>query len=527
MDQTAQLSSGTVLSGRYRLDDLIKESGGAVTWKAYDTVLSRPVGVQALRADDRRSTAFVLAAGRSTAVADPRFLRILDIVEDDLGHTYLVREWARAVSLDHVLDPTTLTNRRSATVVAEVAEAMAEAHAAGVYHRHLRPATVLLKDNGAVRVIGLATDHALRSAHHDVDEADVGYAEQLDVEALGKLLYACLTGRYPGGDEGLPAAPREHGRLLRPRQVRAGVGRDVDVVCDQILGRPPRHHRAGLHSARDIALELAMTGEDEPAEEPEVLASSPDLFRHDPVRVPEGPPPGVTPKRRPQALEPPPPNLAERGVERLRRATDGERKLIWLAVVVIVLLAIGLTFVVGRASAPGGDSIPSDQPTAADPVITGSVVDLPVDSVTSFDPEPDGDGSENPDAVGLAVDGDPETAWTTLEYYNQAALGGLKEGVGLMLDLGDVHDVESVQALFVDAPISFQVYVAPDRSREPTRLDQMKRVGNADNSPTGASVSLGEVTRTQYVLLWLTELPAVDDDVFQGGVAEVVVRGYA
>ena len=131
MDQTAALSSGLLLSGRYRLDDLIKESGGAVTWKAYDTVLDRAVGIQAVRADDRRATAFVIAAGRSTAVSDPRFLRVLDIVEGDHGHTYLIREWARAVSLDHVLGPSTLTNARSTHVVLELADAFADARRRG------------------------------------------------------------------------------------------------------------------------------------------------------------------------------------------------------------------------------------------------------------------------------------------------------------------------------------------------------------------------------------------------------------
>src|SRR5690625_7381249 len=69
--------------------------------------------------------------------------------------------------------------------------------------------------------------------------------------SIGKLLYVCLAGRWPGGRiDGLKAAPTEHGRLLRPRQVRAGVSRDVDTVCDRILGTPPRHGEEPLRTAR-------------------------------------------------------------------------------------------------------------------------------------------------------------------------------------------------------------------------------------------------------------------------------------
>ncbi|MGH3424473.1 MAG: protein kinase family protein, partial [Nocardioidaceae bacterium] len=258
MDQRV-LSSGIVLSDRYQLEDLINESSGASTWLARDKMLDRRVGVQALPSDDRRAEGFAEAARRSTGVTDPHFLRVLDIAEHEHGHTYLVREWARALPLDLVLTQSTLTNRRSATVIAEVAEAIGNAHESGVFHRHLQPGCILLKESGAVRITGLAVDHAIRSPDPDPEHSDLQYAEQLDVQSIGKLLYACLSGRWPGGGSGmLRKAPTEHGRLLRPRQVRAGVSRDVDTVCDRVLGTPPRHHETPLRSARQIAHELRM-----------------------------------------------------------------------------------------------------------------------------------------------------------------------------------------------------------------------------------------------------------------------------
>ena len=74
------LQPGMTLAGRYRIEDLVGEVAGARSWRAMDTILNRSVGIQALPSDDPRTTAFLEAARQSTAVPDPRFLRVLDAV---------------------------------------------------------------------------------------------------------------------------------------------------------------------------------------------------------------------------------------------------------------------------------------------------------------------------------------------------------------------------------------------------------------------------------------------------------------
>lgn len=521
------LTSGMVLSQRYRLEDQVNESLGAVTWLAHDLVLDRNVGVQALPSDDHRAAGFTDAARRSTTVTDPRFLRVLDVVEDEHGVTYLVREWARAVSLDRVLTHSTLTNRRSATVIAEVAEAIGNAHEVGIFHRHLAPGCVQLKESGAIRITGLAVDHALHAAYSDVDDADVTHAEEVDVVGIGKLLYACLAGRWPGTDGGpLRPAPTEHGRLLRPRQVRAGVSRDVDTVCDRILGTPPRHHEPVLRTARDIAQPLRLAGEDEALltdDQPSLVHSSPDLFRHDPVTSPGGPPPAVNPPRaRPAALAPPPPTTMQRGRARARRATQGDRALVWTGVVVAVALAATLAYIVGRASTgtdPGRPPVPSeDAPTA------GRVEPLRIVGVRDFDPE-GSDREENPADTRFTFDGKRGTGWRTSEYYSRADLGGLKDGVGLLVDLGGARLVSSVEVTLGDAPTSLKVLVAPGATRPPRAVRPLRRVGAYADAPGAAAFSVDPAVRTRFVVIWLTRLPQRGPGVFQGDVREIVVQG--
>lgn len=526
------MSSGHILSGRYRLEDLIHEWSGSSSWLAKDTTLTRSVGIQALPHDDRRAKAFLAAARASTTVTDPRFLRVLDIVESEDGVTYLVREWARAFPLHVVLNDSSMPNRRAATVMAEVAEAIGNAHEVGVYHQHLTPQNILLKQSGAVRITGLAIDHALLTAMPDEIEnarLDVQYAEQLDVQGIGKLLYACLAGRWPGARiNDLRKAPTEHGRLMRPRQVRAGVSRDVDTVCDRILGTPPRHHEPPLRSARDIAHRLHLAGVDDTFsidDQPSLIwTSSYDLFRNDPVVAPLGPPPAINPpKPKPAALAPPPPTTYERSMAKARRATEGDRALILSGVAVALALVTVLAFIVGRASNEPAQRVAPDEPLAT--TNEQSVGPLKPVRIDDFDPQ-GGDREENPRGARLAIDGDRATGWRTSEYYGRADLAGLKSGVGLVLDLGRVRAVDSVQVVFGNAPTSIDIRVAdPGTERTPRTLGGLRRVGSYQDADDDVSISLRGTTQTRYVVVWLTSLPEQSAGVFRGDVREIMVRG--
>ncbi|MGH3452825.1 MAG: protein kinase family protein, partial [Nocardioidaceae bacterium] len=203
------IQPGSILAGRYRIDDLVGEAAGSTTWRAFDQILNRSVSIRAVASDDPRRAAFLEAARRSTAVSDPRFLPVLDAVPDEDGIAYVVREWSRGLPLSVILREGPLPSQRGATIVAEVAEALAYAHEAGMPHRAINPSTVLVKDNGAVRITGLGTEYALRAAAPapSPDAADDPAAdaaarhagEQVDVRALGRVLYACLVARWPGG----------------------------------------------------------------------------------------------------------------------------------------------------------------------------------------------------------------------------------------------------------------------------------------------------------------------------------------
>ena len=72
------MRAGSMLTGRYRLVDLLSESRGAHFWRAWDTVLSRHVAVHLIADEDERSELLMDAARRSATLFDPHLLRVLD-----------------------------------------------------------------------------------------------------------------------------------------------------------------------------------------------------------------------------------------------------------------------------------------------------------------------------------------------------------------------------------------------------------------------------------------------------------------
>lgn len=251
------MSPGTVLGDRYRLEVLLSEQGGARFWRATDTVLERSVAVHAVASTDPRAPAALAAARLSSGVSEPHFLRVLDCDDVD-GLTWVINEWGDGSSLDVILAQGTLPPMRAAWLTREVAEAIAAAHARGVHHGRLNPEAVLVTASGAVKIIGFVVNAAFeRSRAADTPYAGIGDREA-DVVDLAGILYAALTGRWPGvAPSNLPPAPREGGHPLRPRQVRAGVPRTLDAICDRVLHKEASQHVLPIETAHEIAAALS------------------------------------------------------------------------------------------------------------------------------------------------------------------------------------------------------------------------------------------------------------------------------
>ncbi|RYU10228.1 protein kinase family protein [Nocardioides iriomotensis] len=228
---------GTVLAGRFVLEDLVADTEGARFWRATDKILARSVAVHVIDSSDPRAAGLLSAARTSATVTDGHLLRVLDAATAD-DVTYVVNEWGHGMSLDRLLAEGPLSPRRAAWVAKEVAEAISTAHRAGIAHGRLLPENVMVTESGSVKLIGFVVDAVLQGRDTATVRGEQTLEEhEADVVNLGALLYAGLVGRWPGTDGSvIPAAPVEHGRPLRPRQVRAGVPRPLDAICERVLG---------------------------------------------------------------------------------------------------------------------------------------------------------------------------------------------------------------------------------------------------------------------------------------------------
>ena len=108
-----------------------------------------------------------------------------------------------------------------------------------------------------------------------------------------------------------------------------------------------------------------------------------------------------------------------------------------------------------------------------------------------------------------------------MRYNQQLGPGGLKTGVGLVLDLGASHDVSEVDLTTVGSPTSVSVYVS---AKNPANLAGLSAAGTSDITSTHGTLSLDQPQTGRYVVVWLTKLPVVPGG-FRGGIAEAVVKG--
>ncbi|MDX6264149.1 MAG: hypothetical protein QOH84_5837 [Kribbellaceae bacterium] len=551
------VSPGALLAGRYRIAELLAEIDGARVWRAVDEVLSRAVVVDVLPVGDPRTNQLFDAARRAAAAADPRFLRVLDCDMHE-GVTYCVREWAGGRPLERMLAAGPLTGQQAGWLAREVSEALENLHRTGHSHGSISPSTVVVTDAGAIKVVGLATEAALRSTGPGSPEEDV--------RALGELLYASLTGRWPGPAPawGLQPAPVEHGRLLSPRQVRAGVPRSLDDISDRLLGDPPRHHSVAITSAAGLSAALSgvIGSSHEPPSQmdetvavarqngsvddatqvapaiqaPPALDPTPQIpeyqqsaYAENNGRVPAQPAYAAAAETSPVRRQTPPPQNGGRrkppADEPKQRGGWGGRILILLAILALLSVVAMAQFLVKGAinKDQGTDSKTNAPPPASSAPPAASGAPAKIADAKDFDPPP-GNGSEHPDDVGNTYDGKASTTWETQTYRNKPNLGGTKPGVGIIYDLGALTDVSKVTVSLVGDKTSLELMVPKaDPSVSAPAVSGWKSVASLADQGEQAVLTPAAPVKTRYVLVWLTKLPKADGG-YRGEISEVTVQ---
>ncbi len=191
-----------------------------------------------------------------------------------------------------------------------------------------------------------------------------------------------------------------------------------------------------------------------------------------------------------------------------------------IAGVLVLVVGVVVAFNLGRGASDEPGSTASGSPSGSSSRSASTV--LRIAGVADFDPEGD-PPDENPELVPLATDGKPGTAWQTLTYRGNPELGGLKSGVGLLVDLGRPRAVGSARVTLLGDGTSLELLAAPDATSAPSSADGLDRVASAENAGGRVDLTLDRPVTTRWLVVWLTKLPAVPGG-FKGQVAEISVR---
>ncbi|MFI1466912.1 protein kinase family protein [Streptomyces wuyuanensis] len=517
---TPELHSGHKLARRYRLEECVTRLDGFSSWRAVDEKLRRAVGVHILPADHSRARSVLAAARSSALLADPRFVQVLDAVEEN-DLVYVVHEWLPdAAELTTLLAAGPMEAHDAYQLVSQLSQAMAAAHREGLAHLRLTPGAVLRTSTGQYRIRGLAVNAALRGISAE-------RPQRTDTEAIGALLYAALTQRWPYESDayGLSGLPKGVG-LIAPDQVRAGVHRGLSELAMRALvndGATASRQEPPCTTPDELAKAVSAMPRIRPPEP--TFAPPPDYQRTTYQQGTYGRKPNQAGPTAAQPVVPPPAPLESRTGKALK----------WtVAALLIAALGLGSWQVADKLldnrNSSGGDPKGSTQTEGGDgkgdkrPISPGKP--LKISTATEF--KPGGSGIQE-DQVPLAVDGRTDTAWITPEYLGYPNFGNLpqrKDGSGIVVDLGSVQTVTGFDIAMSTGGQTIEVLAADENASRPTSLgDFSQRLSQSEKVGEQVKKTLERPMRTRYVLIHLTELPAAGSDSYRGGISEINVLG--
>ena len=254
------MSPAEVAGGRYTLQERIATGGMGEVWRATDTALGRTVAIKVLReniADDEAfRTRFAAEAQHAASLHDPHIATVFDYgdeIDQSTGRhtTYLVMELVDGRPLSELITRP-IAPDQAALLVAQAAEGLAVAHAAGIVHRDVKPANFLVTPDGKVKItdFGIArargaasitdTGTIMGTPHYVAPEVSEGReaTPSSDLYSLGVVLYEALSGEKPFEGQTPIAIALAHMRD-DPKPLPASIPPQLRSIVESTMARDP------------------------------------------------------------------------------------------------------------------------------------------------------------------------------------------------------------------------------------------------------------------------------------------------
>lgn len=490
--------SGSTI-GRFRLDDLIVGDATSGLWRAQDQRLARTVAVRLIPPADDRQDELRSVACAAARVVDRHVARVLDVLDHE-STLVIVSEWIDGIPLEQALR-TPMQTDQALNITRSVADAIGVLHAAGVTHGRISPASVMLTSDGEVRLRGHCVDARLWGIAPGHDPAAA------DVHAVGALLMACLTTRWPGTPEtSLRPVPLVGGQTATLTQLTADLPTELSEFAVRSLAAVPSPHNVSTAQAfttiNPVRASLAAMAEP---------TSSADTG-YEPVTAGD-------------------PDRRQRSV--LRR-TSGV--LVGIAVIAAVTTAGAILLVptdestVRQATGDAKSAAPvlkprldpveaTTAPTAAAVSLAPAPVEkkLEISSIGVFNVQTNQLVPGR--AANLAIDSDVSTAWLTDKY--EAADLPAGESSSLVVDLGSERSLRAIDLGLIGSDSDIDVRTA---TVLPTKLSGFQQFAKLSGVPAQAIVRKPRPVLARYILVRFTAVPWASDG-YQGGITNLEIRG--
>jgi serine/threonine-protein kinase len=263
---------GYLIGERYLLESFVAHGGMGDVWRARDEVLGRVVAVKIMRPDSTNEEVFAQRfrdeAMLTAGLSHHNIATLFDYGSHD-GIAYLVMEFVEGVALSTAIrDRGAFDVADVRSIIGQMALALHAAHEAGVIHRDVKPANVMLMDDGTVKLtdFGIAratgstgltrTGEMLGTPHYLSPEQALGRSatEASDLYALGVVAHEMLTGRRPFDLDTPVATALAHISEPMPT-LPAAVPTDLLDVISRCLAKDPKDRPS---SAQEIAFALGV-----------------------------------------------------------------------------------------------------------------------------------------------------------------------------------------------------------------------------------------------------------------------------
>jgi eukaryotic-like serine/threonine-protein kinase len=477
--------SSTVLSGRYRLESKLGSGGMSTVYLALDEVLDRPVAIKLLHREISEEAdqleRFRREARAAARLSHPNLVGVIDAGEDD-GRPYIVFEYVEGRTLKRrIQEEGPLPVDEAVAYAIEIGRGLTAAHARKLVHRDVKPQNVLIDPDGRAKVTdfgiarsleakGLtATGRVVGTTDYVSPEQAMGedVDERSDVYSVGVVLYEMLTGEVPFKGETQVGVAMKHVNEPLPdvQAKRPEVSAAVAAVVDRATTKDPRDRYS---TVAEMVRDLEQTLEVEAARRGGTTGEATSVL-------------DSVPKSR-------------RRLGRRRRMSG-----VGIAMAILGIALVVAAVILGQNIDFGGEEGPG---------ASGSTeIRLSSDAASEFDPE--GDGQET-GTEEQAVDGNPTgTAWST-EHYDSEDFGGLKDGAGLVIDVGESVPATSMVIRALTPGYDAQIYEV--NGSAPSTLSSWGRpVATISDGGDSETAKLPGRSARAF-LIWITKAPTASDD---------------